>query len=664
MNFQFPWFLLALISLVIPILLHLYNNRRHQLISFSHLFFFDKKEIHSKKPSKIKKKILLSLRILALISIVLAFALPFMHSKEETVSSTPIIFLDQSPSMNVQVGENTLFKQIKLEVMNTLNQMQEQDQVVMISTMFPRSYQLFNKKEAIQWTKSLEISSQFLTPLQLQLAIEQTEQELSIKNAPVYIFSNFQQSVWQRDTLSWEQDRLLHLIPAAFETSQNYYIDSAWVESVSQERTLSFNVKGLQMEEDSVKVALYINDQLYQTEQWDVNQSTTAQYILPDIHKSTHFTLIVEDPRVPFDDTLRMIYIPDQWTPISLITSNNIHRFFNALSQSAPTLQLDLIHINDLNSDHKTLDFIVYEAEADVSLKDQEVLKSFVQEGGTVFWMPSYELQADHLLSILSTWLPTQSVIKEVNENYVQRLDQQHPIFREIIDWKQAVTSLPKVFQYFKWQFQSNVVIRPMMYLADGSPFIYEYHLGKGKVYFLTASLDPRASNLGQHYLFAPLIYTLVLQNQSTWPLYLSNSDNYELFIMDATSATAPWHIKNTVTDMIPAQFNYRNGKKINIPAYYLSTGVYQLMKPSYIDTFEFAYNLSSDFSILKSLNSDHLQALLTQGSQAKIYEKGFISDRNGFSEPSPSSNLWKFLLVFGLFCLMMDIWMTYRDST
>src|SRR4051812_24822362 len=111
MHFLYPAFLFALLSLAIPVLIHLFNFRRYQKVYFSNVQFL--KEIQEQQSSRknLKERLILATRMLALAFLVLAFAKPYIPGnnaanagKQHIVS----IFVDNSYSMQTINREGTL----------------------------------------------------------------------------------------------------------------------------------------------------------------------------------------------------------------------------------------------------------------------------------------------------------------------------------------------------------------------------------------------------------------------------------------------------------------------------------------------------------------------------------------------------------------------------
>ena len=105
MSFLYPFFLYALIALAIPLIIHLFNFRRHKKVYFTNVSLLEDLEIRSKNVKQLKKWLVFALRSLALVFLVLAFAQPYIPSENDNLRNNRtetvlVLVLDNSLSMN------------------------------------------------------------------------------------------------------------------------------------------------------------------------------------------------------------------------------------------------------------------------------------------------------------------------------------------------------------------------------------------------------------------------------------------------------------------------------------------------------------------------------------------------------------------------------------
>ena len=105
MSFLTPLFLIGLAGLAIPVLLHLIQRERKQVVQFPSLMFLRRIPYQSVQRRRIRNWLLLLMRLAALALIVLAFARPFFRSADSPAAAAGgarevVILVDRSYSMS------------------------------------------------------------------------------------------------------------------------------------------------------------------------------------------------------------------------------------------------------------------------------------------------------------------------------------------------------------------------------------------------------------------------------------------------------------------------------------------------------------------------------------------------------------------------------------
>ena len=105
MNFLTPLFLIGLAGLAVPVLLHLIQRERKQVVPFPSLMFLRRIPYQSVRRRRIRHWLLLLLRAAALALIVLAFARPFFRGADPAAAAAGgarevVILVDRSYSMS------------------------------------------------------------------------------------------------------------------------------------------------------------------------------------------------------------------------------------------------------------------------------------------------------------------------------------------------------------------------------------------------------------------------------------------------------------------------------------------------------------------------------------------------------------------------------------
>jgi len=109
----YPFFLIAGLVLVIPILIHLLNLRRFKTVYYSDISLLKELVVKTKKSKKIKEFLILVTRLVLLGGLVLAFSYPFISRDNDDLEDKRVIFIDNSRSVDVYTNEGYLLDQIK-----------------------------------------------------------------------------------------------------------------------------------------------------------------------------------------------------------------------------------------------------------------------------------------------------------------------------------------------------------------------------------------------------------------------------------------------------------------------------------------------------------------------------------------------------------------------
>jgi len=104
MSFLTPLFLVGISALAIPVLIHLIQRERKRVVVFPSLMFLRRIPYQSVRRRSIRHWLLLSLRALALLLLIAAFARPFFLQGALAARATGgtrevVVLLDQSASM-------------------------------------------------------------------------------------------------------------------------------------------------------------------------------------------------------------------------------------------------------------------------------------------------------------------------------------------------------------------------------------------------------------------------------------------------------------------------------------------------------------------------------------------------------------------------------------
>ena len=97
-----PLFLIGLVAVAIPVIVHLFNFRRYKKVYFSNVERLEQLQSETRRQSTLRQLLIMFARILAIVFLVLAFARPVIPNRNSAMrsgSNDISIFIDNSFSM-------------------------------------------------------------------------------------------------------------------------------------------------------------------------------------------------------------------------------------------------------------------------------------------------------------------------------------------------------------------------------------------------------------------------------------------------------------------------------------------------------------------------------------------------------------------------------------
>jgi len=128
LQFAHPAYLWGLLAIALPILVHLFNQRRPRPLSFGAIEFVLRSHRQKARRLRLRQILLLALRCLLIAAVALALARPSIKPRgvQAAQSSGPqatALVLDASLSMRYRVGSKTLFEKARSEALAALDRL-------------------------------------------------------------------------------------------------------------------------------------------------------------------------------------------------------------------------------------------------------------------------------------------------------------------------------------------------------------------------------------------------------------------------------------------------------------------------------------------------------------------------------------------------------------
>jgi len=549
MIFLNPAVLFGLLAASIPVLIHLLNLRKLKRIEFSTLAFL--KELQKNKIRKIKLKqwLLLALRVLIILFIVTAFARPTLKGvaiggTTSAAKTTAVFILDNTPSMSVVDSKGSYLNQAKSVIKEILSQLQVGDDAALI-LVGDKNTDVKTTSNLTDFQKQIDAVKISSESGMLNNAVVEAAKILSASNnfnKEIYLLTDFQQGRLADQNSISDLGHILNnkvrLYSFDFSGKKvlNAGIDGIKLNTqiFEKDKPLDFSVTVTNYSDQTISnlvVSLFIEGDRSAQQSVTLNPGESRILTLQAPVTKTGFVdgyAEIEDDDI-LQDNRRYInfYIPKEIPIIVFSDTPDDSRFVDlALSAagSGQTLQVTEKNTAQLNSTNLSgYDVVVLIGPENISNYDR--LNSYLNSGGSIFLMPGSNTTIQSMQAItkaLGVPSPTAAVGKAgpaSNPITFDKEDFNHPVLQDIFSArdKKNVES-PQIYYHFKISTEGKG--ENIISLVDGSSFLSEYKLNKGKIFLLNIAPVLSWSNFPLKNLFAPLIDKSIL--------YLSSKDNSE----------------------------------------------------------------------------------------------------------------------------------------
>lgn len=535
MTFLNPSILFGLFAAAIPILLHFLNLRKLKTIEFSTLLFLKELQKTKIKRIKLKQLLLLIIRIIIIVFIVLAFARPTLKNSfsNETAKTSAIFIIDNTFSMSLVNEKGSLLNQAKLKAKNLINEIKDGDEVTIITIGEVNTKKFIptkSIKELINQIDNIEISEVSNTLNQAMVEASKIIYESNQLNKEIYIFTDMQKSrlINSKDELSdygkiFPENTRLFLIDLSNDEYNNLGIVSFQSENQIFElnKDISFKVKVKNYSNtkiDNNVISLFINGKRSSQKNLTLNSNEMKEVILETTLQDTglvNFSAELEDDAILNDNQFFLSVNVKKNVSVLICTENpNSSKFVNYAISLNPNIKLKEINFSQLNSvDLNNYDLIMLFASANNhSLKK---VNEFLLQGKNLVVFPSENSNSITYSQTLKQLNLNYQFIEKgiVNSNQIVnefgKIDFNHSLFKNIFtEEKKTKIESAEINKFLQTQLTGKE--KPIIQLANGSPFLFEINELKSKILVFTSSPTLSWNDFPLKSLFAPLINKIV----------------------------------------------------------------------------------------------------------------------------------------------------------
>lgn len=667
MGFLFPEFLFALSLIAIPVIIHLFNFRKFKKVYFSNVNFLKEVQIQTSTSQKLKERLILACRILAIIFLVLAFAQPYFRNQSSANTyqkSVVSFYLDNSYSMEAVNKNGTLLDEGKRKIKDLLSAYQLNDKFQLLTNNFDgKAQRLLSKEELLDALNDVKIAP-WVRDYQ---SIVKQQEELLLKeqnsNRISYLISDFQQQQNFKTPIVKDSLLQINLVPLLANNLPNVSVDSVYflspIHKAKQSESLVVKLSNHSDKAvENIPVKLTINKVQKAISSVSIKPNTFSLDTLrfSDLAGNWQQAVVsIKDYPITFDDELNFVFELQSKLSVLAIYQDAPLKNIALAYQTDTFFDFNAVNQSQINySALATKQLIILENLQQVPEGLGQQLKQYVQKGGSLMvFMP---LNADlesykNFLQNLGTDVPLTLQQEAIN---VGSLNLTHPVFADVFDGTPKNMDLPIAKSYFKSSNFSKTT-KQVLINAGNQHLFNAYKINKGKVYVSFLPLESEASNFAQHALFLPILFktALLASNFSTLFYTIGNPENVSIKNR-VLSEKDVLHVKGNGFDIIPSYQQNASVSSIYFADQLYKPGFYQVFFKDSVQQV-FALNEDRKESDLNFYDNTDLEKLFQLSSAQIIKAKEKITTQQ-IKEVNLGSSLWKLCLILTLVFLAAEV--------
>jgi aerotolerance regulator-like protein/VWA domain-containing protein len=525
MTFLAPLFLIGLGALAAPVVIHLIQRERKQVIIFPSLMFLRRIPYQSVRRRRIRHWLLLAMRLAALLLIVLAFARPFIRRADTSVAAASgardvVILLDQSYSM--AYGDR--WARARKAAHDAVNALGPDDRASLVLFATGASADVRASTDRSALSSAIDAARVTSGATRYGPALKLAQSLIAESSRPrreAILISDFQKNGWRReDGVRLPPGAVLTPVAIGDSTTSNAGVTAVNFQRAifsGQERvTVTAAIGNHSDAAKSVDATLEIDGHAVQTIKANVEPAasgavTFAPFTL--IAAYTRGTVRITPDALPSDDAFHFVLSPSRPVPVLVVERSSAARdaslyLTRALSiGNTPTFDVAMKNADTASiADLQGRDLVILN---DVPLGSAVAsrLKAFVDAGGGLLVV----------LGERSAWPPEAAdVLPGTIGDPVDRpggrgamlgaIDYSHPAFELFKTPRSGDFSAARFYRYRAFTPAAGAPVTVVARFDDGAPALVERTLGHGHVLVWTSTLDAFWNDLALKPVFLPFV--------------------------------------------------------------------------------------------------------------------------------------------------------------
>jgi hypothetical protein len=670
MEFIHPERLWLLSLLLIPIIIHLFHFRRQKVLYFSSLKFIRFIEQENKSTQKLRHILVLISRCLALISIVLAFALPIIPLNQNGTNggkNVLAIYIDNSFSMTAIGEEGELLSEAREMAKRMLEKTPLETRILLFTNKMDGIEQrLLTKMEALSYLDQIEPTSirrnigDVLSWQKNFLDKENAEVE-RLKTRQIVLLSDFQSSTFKTEHTKGDKTANYYAFQLLPEDPGNLFIDSVWfatpVHKVGEPNELFVR---LQNDSKSERVNLELSAKFGQQRRTmflDIAPNEQRTTSFPFTEKGTGFKqgmVSISDKQLYWDDDFYFAYEVAKSAEVLILNSENastkvakvfsVEPFYHTTSIPSTNYTKDLLNQTNL---------VVLNGLNDIPSGLITDLAEFHDKGGAVFVIPGNQINRSDY-GDLTSGLELPSLGEVMTEGLkLNDIRYKDPFFIGVFEKENQALNLPNVRKAYRTN--AGNAFQLLSFRSDAPLFVRS---GINS-FLLTTALQEDFGNFTANAIFPTLLLRAGEFSSQNFPLFATIGVDANIPIQREVSSEQPLKLVSGKNSFIPSTQKSSGQTKISIAGMEaierLKAGTYFIQNEDTLGLLAVNYD-RKESAMKQQTSSEIIDELKSKG--IKNIKFNTVKDGQSLSEIQIDKpyEYWRSFLILGLLFVLIEM--------
>lgn len=672
MEFLYPNMLYALFALLIPVVIHLFNFRRHKTVYFSNTSVLKTIEQENSKTKKLKHLFVLMARMLFIAALVIAFAYPYKKDNNivnKNVNNLIAVYVDNSMSMQSLSAEKTLFEDSRtsaLKLVENLNQAQKY--VLLSNDRDTKNEYPMNQDEILLRLNEMKVEATPVSFDEIYNSLSFIRKKNNFESATLFVYSDFQKNMMEINDLKNDTMIQIVVLPLKSDFQNNIYIDSVWLQSpvLQKNMTNELNARIVNETSNDIKglpVNFSLEDDIVAYTTCDVEANSFAdvnmQFVV-DNDGDIKAKVAIKDSPITFDDEYNLVLKVRPSINVVEIkpTANSQSSYLELLFEGDALVNYQ--SMSPYNIDQNVINnaqMIVVDEKANLNETMQQSLLDFASKGGTLLLLN--DENTDNTYTYNNIGIESKQL--DENKNRVEYIAKRNAFFDDIFVKLPVNADLPEVYKHVRFDISKSVL--NIISLQNGNPLLMMCSHGKGRIFVMSTTFNEEYSDLANHALCVPMMYKMALIGGDVTELYYTLGKDKILDISEVSLNVDDRVCLKDVSGMFEILPLVEKRNNLNYLYFFEdlpASGFYDIYKnDSYVKTV--AWNDSREESEMSFCEKEELQKLLKDNKlnvlamidvvETKHYESG-----DALEVIVNDAAIWKVFVVIALIALLIEI--------